>query len=384
MLKSFKYRIYPTSNQKILIGKHFGANRFLYNLALQTKQTAYISSGTILSCFDLINQLPDLKEECPWLKEINSQSLQASIRNLDNSFTKFFKGQCDFPRFKKKKSKESFIIPQSISFRVSQLIIPKFKEGIRVILHRTLEGKIKQATISKTPSGKYFVSVLCETPQALPSKHPIISEKSIGIDLGIKNFLVTSDGEVVSHPAFLNKYQTRLKYLQRKYSKYKGKRTRHKLTLLHEKISNQRKDFLHKVSSSMISDNQTIILESLNITGMMKNHQLARSILDASWGTFIKLLEYKAEWEGVNIIRIGQFDPSSKLCSNCGYVNRELKLSDRKWTCPKCNSIHDRDLNAAINIKNFGLKNHLSVERRLENQNELPTLVGVLTSEVLN
>jgi putative transposase len=383
MLKAYKYRLYPTLAQQELIRKHIGSCRFVYNLALETRQTAYAGNKINLNYFALQNQLPDLKKECPWLKEVCAQSLQVAIRNLDNAFTLFFKGHSNFPKFKSKyKGSQSFNVPQKVIVVDDKLFIPKFREGIKIILSRSLPGKIKNATISRTFTGKYFVSILCDTGQTISSK-PIIEEKtSIGIDLGIKSYLITSDGEVLDNPKYLKKSEAKLKYIQRKYSKYKGKKTKQKLILLHEKIANQRKDFLHKTSSKLISENQTICTEDLNISGMLKNHSLAKSIFDAGWGEFVKQLEYKAEWYGKNILKIGRFDPSSKTCSSCGYINRDLKLSDREWTCPKCSSVLDRDVNAAVNIKSFALKNHLSTVRRFKNQNELPTLVGVLTSEV--
>ena len=381
MLKSFRYRLYPTSEQSVLLNKHIGSSRFVYNLALETKQMAWAGNRVNLNCFDLIKQLPELKKECEWLKEINSQSLQQPIRNLDNAYTRFFKGQGNFPKFKKKSNGGSFNVPQNVSLESGKLVIPKFKEGIDIVLHRSTKGSIKQATISKTPTGKYFVSILCDTKEDVPTKAPIKENTTIGVDLGIKTFLVTSDGEVFDNPKFLRSSISKLKFVQRKFSKNKGKRTKNKLAKLHEKVSNQRKDFLHKTSSKLISDNQTICIEDLNIKGMLSNHKLALSISDCGWSMFVDMLEYKAEWYGKNVLKIGRFQPSSKLCSCCGNINKELTLKDREWTCSKCNTLLDRDVNASINIKNFALKNHLSVGRRLKNRNELPTLVGVMTSE---
>lgn len=383
MLKAYKYRIYPTVEQAELINKHIGSCRFVYNLALETKQTAYAGHRVNLSCFDLIKQLPELKEECEWLSEINSQSLQQSITHLDNAFTRFFKGQGDFPNFKKKTARQSFNVPQNVivDFENNKLIIPKFKKkGIDIVLHRKFRGESKQATISRTPTGKYFVSVLVETKSKEPIKKKITENKTIGIDLGIKSFLVTSNGLEIDNPKFLKKSLSKLKFVQRKFSKHKGKRTKHKLAIIHEKVSNQRKDFLNKLSTQLINNHDSIAIEDLNISGMVKNHKLAQSINDVGWGMFVTMLQYKAEWSGKNILKIGRFDPSSKTCNHCGAINKELTLQDREWTCG-CGSILNRDINAAINIKNFALKNHLSVERRRKNRNELPTLVGVLTYE---
>ena len=382
MLKAFKYRLNPNEEQKVLLNKHIGASRFIYNLALETKQMAYVGNKHNLSCFELHSQLTDLKEELPWLKELNSQSLQQAITNLDKAYTAFFKGQNSFPKFKKKTNGGSFNIPQRVLVENKKLIIPKFtkKNSIDIILHRPLKGEIRQATISKTLTGKYFVSILCETGEQTNPKSKIKEETTIGIDLGIKDFVITSNGDVFENPKYLSKAQEKLKYIQSKYSKNKGKRTKQKLCKLHEKVVNKRKDFLHKVSSKLVRENQTISLENLNVSGMIKNHNLAQSISDVSWSTFVNMLEYKAEWYGTNILKIGRFEPSSKTCSCCGNINKELTLKDRVWTCIKCNAEHDRDLNAAINIKNFSLRNILSGTDS-KNHDELPTLVGVLTHE---
>jgi putative transposase len=381
MFKAFKYRLYPSDPQKELIAKHIGSSRFVYNLALETKNMAYLGSKHNFSPFDLIKQLPELKKECEWLKEVNSQSLQQSIQNMDIAFKKFFKG-AGFPKFKSKhKGKQSFSIPQNVIIENSFLIIPKFKEGIEIVLHREIKGTIKNATISVTPTGKYFVSILVDTNTEIPSKAPIKENTTIGIDLGIKDFAITSDGEVFENPKNLRKAQSKLKYVQRKYSKNKGKRTKQRLALLHEKVVNKRKDFLHKTSTKLIRENQTICLEDLAVSNMVKNHNLAQAINDVSWSTFVTMLEYKADWYGKNILRIGRFAPSSKTCNCCGHINKELTLKDRSWTCSKCGVLHDRDINAACNIKSFALKNNLSGEHTLKNQNELPRLRGVLTSE---
>jgi putative transposase len=381
MFRAYKYRIYPSELQKELIAKHIGSSRFVYNLALETKNTVYLGSKHNLSSFDLIKQLPELKKECEWLKEINSQSLQQSIQNMDIAFKKFFKG-AGFPKFKSKhKGKQSFSIPQNVLLNGNKLVIPKFKEGIDIVLHREIKGTIKSATISVTPTSKYFVSILADINIKIPTKAPITERTTIGIDLGIKDFAITSEGEVFKNPKNLRKAQSKLKYIQRKYSKHKGKRTKLRLALLHEKVVNKRKDFLHKTSIKLIRENQTICLESLAVSNMVNNHKLAQAINDVSWSTFVTMLEYKADWYGKNIFKIGRFAPSSKTCNCCGYINKELTLKDRSWTCPKCNSVLDRDVNAAINIKSFALKNHLSGEHTLKNQGKLPTLVGALTLE---
>jgi putative transposase len=373
----------PTKAQAELINKHIGSCRFIYNLALETKLMAYKGNKINIGCFDLIKQLPDLKKECVWLKEINAQSLQQSIRYLDDAFAKFFKGQTDFPNFKKKNSKQSFNISEDINidFENNKLKINKFREGINIILHRSFNGIIKQVTINKSSTGKYFTSILVENNIAIPVKVNIESYNTIGIDLGIKSFLVTSDGQKIDNPKCLKNNISRLKWTQSKYSKYEGKKAKHKLTILHEKIANQRLDFLNKISTQLIKNHNSIAIENLNINGLMQNHKFAQSICDAGWGMFVEMLKYKAEWQGKNILQIGRFEPSSKTCNLCGTINKELTLKDREWTCNSCNTIHDRDHNAAINIKKIALKNKLCMECIQENQNELLTLVGVLTSE---
>lgn len=368
MYKAFKYRIYPTAAQKELIHKHCGGVRFLYNLALETKKAAYLGSKVTLSRYELQEQLVDLKKELPWLKEINSQSLQSAIINLDEAYKKFFNG-AGFPKFKKKSNGGSFAVPQNVIIEGGRLIIPKFKEGIKIVEHRKIKGKIKSANISVTTTGKYFASILCESNEVIRQKNTITEQEAIGIDLGIKYFAVTSDGEVISNPKFLRESIDRLRVLQRRASKKQNgsnnrKKANHKVALLHEKIKNQRKDFLHKVSSRLVSENQTICLETLGVSNMVKNHNLALSILDAGWSTFNKMLEYKAEWYGVNILRIGRFSPSSKTCE-CGIVNKDLKLSQRTWEC-KCGKVMERDLNAARNIKKFAIRDFLGQELSVE------------------
>lgn len=381
MLKAFRYRLYPTERQSVLLNKHIGSVRFLYNLALEAKQMAWIGNRANLSRYDLQSQLKELKNDLPWLKEINAQSLQVALMNLDAAYFSFFKGQSEFPKFKSKdRGKQSFNVPQAISLKDGKLSVPKFREGIKTNLHRSIKGTIKQATISRTPTGKYFVSILCETGEECKPKPRVTEQNTVGVDLGVKDFAITSDGETFENPKHLRKAQSKLRFIQRKYSKHKGKRTRHKLAKQHEKVANKRKDFLHKASTKLIRENQSIALESLNVNGILKNHKLAQSITDASWGEFVRQLEYKAEWYGVNLLRIGRFEPSSKVCSNCGKTNNELKLQDREWTCGNCKALHDRDVNAAINIKNFALKNHVS-GTDTQTQNELPSLEGVLTSE---
>jgi putative transposase len=362
--KAFKYRIYPNQEQTILINKHIGSCRWLYNYALNKKVEAYKKDKTKLNRFDLSADLPILKknEETQWLKEVNSQSLQMSLKNMDEAFTKFFRDKRGFPKFKSKhNSKQSFNIPQNIKvdWESKKISVPKIQD-IKFSLDRIADGDIKSATISKTPTNKYFISILVDTKNKEPKKFQIKEENAIGIDLGIKDFAITSNGEKFENPKNLRKHLEKLQKLQKRASKkQKGSENKRKanlkVALLHEKISNARNDFLHKLSTKLISENQTICLEDLSVENMIKNHKLALSIQDCSWSKFNEYLEYKAIWNGNNIIRIGRFEPSSKMCSNCGKINNELSLKDRTWKCEGCGFIHDRDINAGINIKDFAL-----------------------------
>ena len=360
--KAYKYRIYPNKKQQELLEKHFNCVRFVFNWGLNKKIKAYQRDKKRLSCFDLINELVELKKEkeFEWLKEVNAQSLQMSLRNLDNAFTNFFRKQNKFPNFKSKKiNKNSFQIPQHLKL-LEKLDIPKIK-GIKIKQHRKLEGKIKTSTISKTPTGKYYISILIELNKGLPKKKKVKEKTTIGIDLGIKTFATISDNRKIDNPKFLNKSLKQLKKQQRWLSrKKKGSNNRIKqklkVALIHEKITNQRSNFLHNLTYQLTHDNQvnSIAIENLNVSGMIKNHCLAKAIADVSWNEFVRQLTYKCEWYGKNLLVIGRFDPSSKMCS-CGWINKELKLSDRTWTCPECKTTHDRDILAANNIKKFAL-----------------------------
>jgi putative transposase len=387
MLKAFKYRIYPTNLQVELLKKHFGAVRFVYNLALETKTFAYSTKQVNISRFQLNTQLADLKKECVWLKEVNSQSLQSALVNLDSAYSLFFKGAADFPVFKKKQGNQSFQCPQNVmvDFNAGTIDLPKFKEPIKTVFHRTFNGTVKTVTISRTPTGKYFASVLVETGEVKPAPKPIEKPTCVGIDLGIKTFAVLSDGTEYATPKHLNQSIDRLKALQRRAAKKKKgsknrKQANQKVARLHEKIANQRKDFLHKVSDAITKQYDTIVLEDLAVSNMVKNHKLARSISDAGWRTFKTFVEYKADWRGKHVVTIRRFEPSSKLHNACGYIHKELTLSDREWVCPNCGEVVLRDVNAAINILHFGLLRDSAMERRV-GPVESPTLVGTMKQE---
>lgn len=370
MLKAYKYRIYPTKTQEVLLAKHFGCVRYIYNYGLERKIKSYSETKKNLSRFIIQTDLPKLKKakETKWLSEVNSLSLQAALFNLNMAFTHFFNEKKGFPKFKSKHdNRQSFQVPQNTvtDFATKRVYLPKFREGIKCKFSRTFKGKIKTSTVSRTPTGKYFISILVETDDTLPTKAPVDENKAVGVDLGIKTFATLSNGIKIQNPKYLNKAIKKLKRLQRSVSrKVKGSNKRKKAVKLlarqYEKVTNKRKDFLHKTSKYLIDNYDIICLETLSASNMVKNHRLAQAIQDISICTFNSYMDYKAEWYGKNIIRIGRFEPSSKMCS-CGYIYRGLKLSDRVWTCPACGSINQRDLLAAQNIKKFAFKSNNTV-----------------------
>ena len=360
--KAYKYRIYPNKSQEELILKHIGCCRYIYNYGLEKKIKVYQESKQGISRFELQTDLVVLKkqQETSWLKEVNSLSLQASLANLDTAFTRFFKEKKGFPKFKSKKvGNQSFQVVQNtkVDFDKNKVFLPKFKSGIKCIFHRQFEGEIKTSTISKTPSGKYFISILVKLNDDNPNKVPIDENQAVGIDLGIKTFATLSDCVEIQNPKNLKKSMKRLKRLQRDVSrKQKESNNRKKsvklLAVQHEKVSNRRNDFLHKTTKFLIDNYNTICLETLSAKNMMKNHKLSQALSDIAIGTFNSYIDYKAEWYGKNILRIGRFEPSSKMCE-CGNIYRDLKLSDRVWKCPSCGRTNQRDLLAANNIKKF-------------------------------
>lgn len=361
---TYNYRIYPTEEQKILLDKHFGCSRFVFNYYLNKEQQHYLNNKEdieakrvkgFLNYYDNAKDLTTLKQDKIWLKEVNSQMLQATLKHLESAYRSFFQKRAKFPKFKSKKNRQSFCVPQHLSIEDNKLYIPKFKKGIKINLHRKLIGKFITASIVKTKTNKYFVNITVELDIKLLSK----SKNDIGIDFGIKNFLITSNGEVFDNKHFYKKIESKLQYLQRQASKkVKGSNNRKKANLkvakLFEYINNCKKDYLHKISIQLIRENQTIYIEDLNVKGMLSNHHLAKSIQEISWYEFIRLLEYKAKWYGRNLIKIDRFYPSSKTCNHCGYIKQDLSLKDRFWICPRCNEELDRDINAAKNILKRG------------------------------
>ena len=363
--RTYKFRLYPTKAQTELLAKHFGCARFVYNYFLNQRQEQYRMTGKSDNYNAQAKTLTELKrqEETAWLNEVNAQSLQFALRCLDASYSNFFKKKTKFPRFKSKRTKNSFTALQRTTLVDNRLFITKFKEGIKCRVHREVKGKIGKVTITKTPSGKYFASVCTEEEYETPFEK---TNKSVGLDLGLKDFLTTSDGEKFKNNRYTKKYERRLATAQRHLSrKKKGSRgyesQRLKVARLHEKISNRRADYLHKCSIFLVRRYDIICIEDLNVKGMVRNHHLAKSISDASWGNFIAMLTYKAEWNDKRVVKINRYFPSSQTCNVCGHVNKDVKdLSVREWKYPACHSHHDRDVNAAINILRAGLKQYTS------------------------
>ena len=385
MLRAYKYRIYPTEEQKVLFAKTFGCCRFVYNWALNLKIEAYKQDKKSVAYKEVQDRMVnELKKENQWLTEVNSQALLNSIRNLDTAaYKNFFRDPhaVGFPKFKSRKSKQSFQCPQhcNVDFVKGTITIPKAKD-IPAVLHRRFKGTVKTVTVSMTPSGRYFASVLVYTTiQELPAS-AIQGDTALGIDLGIKSLAVCSDGRTFDNPKNLQRSLDRLKLLQKRLSrKQKGSANRNKTRILvarlQERIANCRKDSLHKITHALTHDSQvhTICMENLNVKGMQRNHHLAQAVGDASFGMFLTMLEYKCRWYGVNLIKIDRFAPSSKTCGQCGYVYKGLKLSERSWTCSECGTHHDRDFSAACNIKEFGLK-ALPTERGKVKPVDCPTV----------
>lgn len=372
MIKAYKYRLCPNGEQRIFFEKSFGCARYVYNWALNKRIEAYQQRKERISCVDLCKMLTHLKKEEDklWLSEVSNECLQQSIRNMDSAFTRFFREKKGFPKFKSKKdARKSYkaINGVRIDFEKSRIKLPKIG-WVKFYKNRTFEGEVGTVTISKNATGKYFVSVFVDDGIETPLKPNIEYNTSVGIDVGIKDFAVLSNGCVYANPKYLEKAEKRLKVLQRRFSKKKKgsnrrEKARLKLARAYEKVTNCRTNFIHQATSRIVRENQTIIIEDLNVSGMMKNRNLAKHISSASWSEFFRQLQYKCEWYGKNLIKIGRFEPSSKMCT-CGYVNKELKLSQREWVCPNCGQHNDRDLLAAINIKRFGLQNQNLIGNR--------------------
>lgn len=361
VLRSYKYRLYPNKKQEVLLARHFGSVRWIYNDALALRIKLWQTEKKSISWAELSRRLPLLKlhEETAWLSEVNAQSLCHAIINLEKAYQAFFKTGAGFPAFKSKRGRQSFHCPQNfdIDQEGGSIRLPKFSSRVRMVCSRPFKGQVKGITVSRDSSGKHFVSVTVETGKDVPAANPY--KDVLGIDLGLTHFATLSTGEKIDNPRFLKASLNKLAKEQRRMSrKVKGSKNRAKqrvrVALSHERVVNQRKDFLHKLSTRLIRENQAIAVEDLNVQGMVTNRRLSRAISDVGWAEFKRQLEYKASWYGKTLLTIGRFDPSSKLCT-CGVINRTLSLSDRVWTCGSCGATHDRDVLAANNIKRFAL-----------------------------
>ena len=358
--KTYKFRLYPNKEQEKMLANYFGSVRFVYNHFLAKRKEQYEQTRKSSNYYEQAKELTAMKktEAFSWLKEINSQTLQHALRHLETAYVNFFKGRTRFPRFHSKKHGGSFAVPQHFKVEGNRIFIPKFKGGIRFAKSQDVLGELRNMTVSVTPGGKYYVCIMAHVEVGDLEK----TNLSVGIDLGLKDFVITSNGDRYSSNKFIKKYSKKLATMQKHLSrKKKGSgswnRQRIKVARLQEKITSCRNDKLHKISVELIRRYDVVCCEDLNVKGMVKNHHLAKAVSDASWGTFVTMLEYKAKWYGKELVKIGRFYPSSKTCHHCGHVKEDLSLEDRYYTCPNCGELIDRDLNAAKNILDEGLRN---------------------------
>lgn len=365
MLKAIKIRIYPSAEQVDFINKQLGCCRFVYNNCLAFRKDSYQNEHVSVSSSSAVKHITSLKKDNEWLKDVHSKVLQQSVRDMNQAYDNFFKLHRGFPKFKSKHdNRQSCRFPKDafIGVRGNRIDLIKVLKDIHFKCSRNDErylnrnqDKVKSITLSKEPNGKFYLSVLIDKPlRQVPQ-----SSSMVGLDLGIKDFAVTSDGQVIENIHFKKNEESRLKRLQRQISKkVVGSKNREKARLrfakLNEKIRNRKLNFLHDVTNHLIDENQVIVMEDLNVKGMVRNHKLAESISEVNWGEFRRILTYKAAWHGRQLVFIDRFYPSSKRCNHCGYIYKELTLKDRQWVCPECGSLIDRDYNAALNILEEG------------------------------
>ncbi len=418
MMRAYQFRVYPTADQQQNLSRYFGASRYVWNWALQlikdnfnhTEMIRYSWGGdpatsneedaltmkfhgckdTSLELFNIdatkcsllltpaarrkagrlpcgLQHEPGLKDVQPWLHDVPDKILRYSLRNLGTAFKNFFKADKNgarrgYPKHKTRRDHQSIQFQGEnvrLDTRTGLMSVPGLK-NVEVRLHRSMDGKIGTTTISKTKSGKYYVSFQVDDGRDLPLTKPVSRDRVIGIDVGLASYISTSEGDKIDGLQPLREAEQRLAVLQRRLShKQKGSKNQDKARLkvsrMHEKIANQRSDFQHKLSRELVDNHDAIVLESLNIKGMVKNHHLAKSISDAGWSEFMRQIKYKADWAGKTVVEIGQWEPSSKTCHSCGHKLDKLTLDVREWACPKCGTAHDRDINAAINIKAMGM-----------------------------
>jgi putative transposase len=363
MLKTYRYRLYPTKEQTAFLNRQFGCVRYVYHWGLALATQTYQTEGHGLTRFQLDKRLTALKQDLPWLREVAAQPLQQALVHLDKAFTRFFREKRGYPRFKTKRGPQSAVYPQGVrvDWDHAMLYVPK-AGWVRAVFSRRFTGRITSVTVRRVLSGKFFVSILVADENQVPAPVLETEERAVGIDRGLHDFVVLSTGEKHPHPQWWESELDRLKIRQRRFTKTtKGSKNREQLrrqiARLQERVANRRQDFLHTLSTDLLRRFDTVCIEDLQVAGMVQNPTLARRIAQSGWGEWRRQLEYKAQWSGKHSRVIGRFAPSSRLCL-CGYYNHALTLADREWTCPQCGRHHDRDGLAANNIKRFAFAKH--------------------------